>query len=511
MSIDLSLDRIRAVASALPRYTRPTVHVAGTNGKGSVTAIVASVLLQSNFSVGRFNSPHLVSIYDSILLNDQPISPELYTSIQSKIEECSGRLPVKLSNFELLTLIALQAFEEVKVDLVVLEVGMGGRLDATNIIPDEVVLVSALTAVDLDHQAFLGNTVEAIATEKAAIARAGRPFVLGPQTHTEVSGLVRRVVSESDSIFIPAIRVNSREWEPETDGPASHSISLDPSNFSHPAPQLIEAQLPCFDQPLKALFPLYGGHQLDNLSTALTAISSLISHQSPTAGAVDLAKSITVDSIRRGVQAVKWAGRLSFHHITAPRSNDPLIVLADGAHNPASSATLGAYITHILSLLPPTHNASTGDARVSGTSPSSTVSKVSLTYLLALSHSPPKTPLSTLFPLLSPPSGFDIDLGVAALRFSPPEGMPWIRHVPPSDIAEIARSLIPDTQRVEVKVFAADPTDPNNPNGPTEELVQALEWAASRNRKNQGAQSLVVLAGSLYLLADFYRLLGEGG
>src|SRR5882762_9813819 len=189
MSIDLTLDRIRTLASHMKTpYTRPTCHIAGTNGKGSVTAILSSILFSSlpPLSVGRFNSPHLVSIYDSITINNKPVASSVYANARGAIESVDRVNSVGASSFELLTLTALLVFEEAGVDIVVIEVGMGGRLDATNIILDECILVSALTAVDLDHQAFLGNTVEDIATEKAAIARSGKPFIIGKQKHQTV-------------------------------------------------------------------------------------------------------------------------------------------------------------------------------------------------------------------------------------------------------------------------------------------------------------------------------------
>ena len=181
MSIDLSLDRLRILISHMPPYTRPTCHIAGTNGKGSVSALVSSILQSSTppLKVGRYNSPHLASIYDCITIDNIPISLALYNAAHAEVTEKDLENGTRLSSFEILTLSALMVFEREKVDVAVVEVGMGGRLDATNIIPDRFILVSALTAVDLDHQFFLGDTVAKIAFEKAGIARKKRPFVLG--------------------------------------------------------------------------------------------------------------------------------------------------------------------------------------------------------------------------------------------------------------------------------------------------------------------------------------------
>ena len=183
MSIDLSLDRLRILISHLPPYTRPTCHIAGTNGKGSVSALLSTILqsLSSSLKVGRYNSPHLVSIYDCITIDNIPVSPASYNAAHAEVTEKDLEKGSKLSSFEILTLTALRVFEREKVDVAVVEVGMGGRLDATNIIPDNSILVSALTAVGLDHQFFLGDTVGKIAFEKAGIARKKTPFVLGFQ------------------------------------------------------------------------------------------------------------------------------------------------------------------------------------------------------------------------------------------------------------------------------------------------------------------------------------------
>ena len=170
LTIDLSLTLIRSLSAQLPPYTRPTIHIAGTNGKGSVSALLTSIL--GALRIGRFNSPHLIHIHGSISINDTPVSLGRYTTARHQVEDAD----TTYSSFELLTLTALRIFENAAVDIVILEVGMGGLLDATNVISSSTVLCSALTAVDLDHQAFLGT----MARHKAGIARPGRPSVLGP-------------------------------------------------------------------------------------------------------------------------------------------------------------------------------------------------------------------------------------------------------------------------------------------------------------------------------------------
>ena len=532
MSIDLSLDRLRIIINHLPPYTRPTCHIAGTNGKGSVSALVSTILQSSSLKIGRYNSPHLASIYDCITINNIPVSPALYEAVHLEVTEKDHEKGTKLSSFEILTLTALQIFEKELVDVAVVEVGMGGRLDATNIIPDETILVSALTAVDLDHQFFLGDTVGKIAFEKAGIARKGRPFVLGfqnPAHAEEVKGSVKKVVDEVGAVLVPAITVLKRDWDTTVDGPTLEPFSLLSSSqtFGSPPPHPIQFSLPCFPFPLQALLPLYGTHQLDNLGTALAVINAILTDPScqgkligdSTTTVGSLKDIITPESIARGIKDTKWPGRLSFHTVHLPplpnEAPPPsFLLLADGAHNPASAQTLGNYITHLLYQT----FASTKDSPVYKNVPKPININLNITYILSLSHSPPKTPLQTLSPLfpLSIPLATDKEFGdmaisttisVGLLRFTLPEGMPWIKCVPPTEVEAIVKELSPDAE-----IWVVPDVVENGPEGKGEGVLEkVLRWAARKRTENEkeGVEqtNLVVLAGSLYLVADLYRLL----
>ncbi|TFK66612.1 Mur ligase [Pluteus cervinus] len=514
MAIDLSLDRIRAVLAQLPQYTRPTIHITGTNGKGSVVALLSSILQASNITTGRFTSPHLVARYDSICINGSPISESLYDEVKAYVKTADDQIHAGLTNFELLTLIALQAFERNQVDVVVLEVGLGGRLDATNIVPDDAIWVSGLTAVDLDHQAFLGGSVEAIAREKAAIARPGRPFVLGPQlAHPDVAYVVHDVVKERGAHLLDHIRISK-----DIDGDPT-SFALSQERFSPPLGDTFLASLPCFpDTILKGRLPLCGEHQLQNLSVALTVISALFTHPPPTTmtSRCDVYKSrISPSTITKGIESVRWPGRLSFHSVPTPDAPDSqeLVVLADGAHNAASAATLSAYITHLLSHLHPPET----------TRPR----RLNLIYILGLSHSPPKTPLETLSPLFPPtlPNNghqLDVQISVAILPFIPPTDMPWIKIEPSVNIRTTINQLFTPDQVEKFGLQVRDFLQPNSTAAAQTEthitntelplngaLVEALKWASSASHRDQdeGGMCLVIVAGSLYLVADFYRYL----
>ncbi|KAI0084782.1 Mur ligase [Irpex rosettiformis] len=488
-AINLGLERIRALLGHLPPYTRPTCHIAGTNGKGSVTALLSSILTASSYRVGRFNSPHLVSILDSITIDDSPVLKYTYSDMRQRVETVDRDHNIGASSFELLTATALMIFEDAAVDIAVVEVGMGGRLDATNVISDEQILVSALTAVDLDHQLFLGDTVEKIAIEKAAIARKGRPFVLGFQPHPEVNQVVREVVAKVGGTVIEALVPTKRKRDPKLDGE-----------------EPLINRIPPFSVPIDLLLPLKGDHQLQNLGIALTIVSALLVQPDTS---LQLHKNITPETIANGVRNTHWPGRLSFHRISLPLPlahpvspqevintatvTSRFLVLADGAHNPASSTTLASFINNVLG------------GRIS--TPSAATNPITLSYVIALSHSPPKKPKDTLSPLFAVAASllsttqeshlYQIRVRVAFLRFTSPDGMPWVRPEPPSKLKGLVSPLLS-----EAEIWTAA----DSGSEPKEDLKEALNWV-TRDQHLKDSEGLIVVAGSLYLVADFYRLL----
>ena len=208
MSISLGLERVTKLLSNIP-YTRPTIHVGGTNGKGSVSTLIESTLRESGRRTGKFTSPHLVYVRDTIYIciDGNSLSTEGYDRISQHVYKLSDEYSIGASPFELLTATALCAFEEARVDVVVLEVGMGGRLDATNALRDDLILISVITAVDLDHQAFLGSTVREIALEKAGIIRHSRLVALGdqrPENARDVLSSVENVAVQKCATLIRA-------------------------------------------------------------------------------------------------------------------------------------------------------------------------------------------------------------------------------------------------------------------------------------------------------------------
>ncbi|KAF7795362.1 hypothetical protein EIP86_006519 [Pleurotus ostreatoroseus] len=514
--IDLSLKRITKLLSSVCTYTRPTCHIAGTNGKGSVSALLSSVLSAASYCVGRFNSPHLVSIYDCITIDSEPVSPSVYADVRRRVEAANAALELHSTNFELLACTALTVLEESRVDVAVVEVGMGGRLDATNALPDACVLVSALTAVDLDHTSFLGDTVALIAREKAGIARKGRPFVLGPQKYEDVERVARRVVEECGATFVKAIVPTSRAWDERIDGPYTPVTRFAPEDLQELPPQPVEAAVAPFPGFLRLLLPLQGEHQLANLGIALSMISSLLVHCS--SSPLRFSDKLTMHAIQSGIRQTHWPGRLSLHCVPIPRAlgagipqQEPpsgscerkVLVLADGAHNPSSSATLSSYLTALFAassrnmcahpFSPPAPFAT------STLPPPPRPRTVNLTFMLGLSRSPPKTPTQTLTPLLTlrPQCHTNVILRTRAalLRFTTPDGMPWIKSESPSELKRVVDSLLPEV----AEVWAAEDDEPAEG-----QIADALNWAVQRAdadaRKGvTDDEHLIILAGSLFV------------
>jgi len=299
----LGLDRIATVLDALgrPQDRLRIVHVAGTNGKGSTCAMIESGLRASGRRTGLFTSPHLAEPTERIQIDGRPISADRFTGAFEKVHAAVERsLDMHTTYFETVTAMALLVFAEEQVDSVVLEVGLGGRLDATNVVMPELCVI---TPIDYDHEQYLGRSLEAIAGEKAGILKAGVPAVFAPQ-RAEANRVLKARAGELGIDVVPALT-------PE-------DIDLDARSSRFHAGGLT---IQC---------PLAGEHQVQNAATAATALLRL---------------GIGRDSIERGIACARWPGRLE--HVRA----NPDIIL-DGAHNPAGARALAAYIDRFYSTRP---------------------------------------------------------------------------------------------------------------------------------------------------------------
>ncbi len=306
-SMDLSLDRIARLLSALgdPHRRYPAIHVAGTKGKGSTCAFIASILKAAGVRTGLYTSPHLFSICERIQVNGEPITQKDFASVFTRIRPV---VVPEMTYFDLLTAAAFFYFQEAGVDVVVVEVGLGGRLDSTNVLLPE---VTVITPVSLDHMEQLGNTVEAISLEKAGIIKEKVPVVLAPQP------------PEADAVFsaVAAARSAPLHRTEEEVLVSRLETGADGTRFSF--------RTPVGDYP-EVEVPLLGRHQAGNAITAVRAVE-LWSRQR---------RACETTVVCRGLREVVWPGRCQLVQGRPP-------ILLDGAHNAASFKVLRQTITEI--------------------------------------------------------------------------------------------------------------------------------------------------------------------
>src|SRR5215510_8480590 len=204
------LAHMRRLAEALdnPQRRFPSVLIAGTNGKGSTAATLASIVQAAGYRTGLYTSPHLVEINERMQINQEPVSDAEFAVIYERVSSAAqdlvarGELPWHPSFFEMLTAIMFEYFASTQVELAILEVGMGGRLDATNIVDP---CISVITDIDFDHQKFLGNTLPEIASEKAGILRPKETVVLLPQ-HPQVNEALGNEIMSRDARAVSAVK-----------------------------------------------------------------------------------------------------------------------------------------------------------------------------------------------------------------------------------------------------------------------------------------------------------------
>ncbi|MGB3729208.1 MAG: folylpolyglutamate synthase/dihydrofolate synthase family protein [Thermodesulfobacteriota bacterium] len=293
------LERIKSLLNVLgnPQDKVPGIIIAGTNGKGSVAAAIASILSAQGYKVGLYTSPHLISITERIKINDVQISESDLNSILVELKEAAEKAQIEPSYFEIITAAAFLYFAREKVDFNVLEVGLGGRWDATNVITP---LLSVITNITLEHTEYLGDTIAAISAEKACIIKPSIPIV------TAVEGEAFNVI-EQQSIenASPLLRYRSDFF-----------INSDSSDSFHYKGILRDFR------NLKS--NLKGSYQTKNLALAIAAIEILKKNRQI---------SISEQSIRDGLSTISWEGRFE-----VLRDNPPLIL--DSAHNPGAAKSL---------------------------------------------------------------------------------------------------------------------------------------------------------------------------
>jgi len=298
----LGLERIGLLLEALgdPQQAFRIVHVAGTNGKGSTCAMIESGLRAAGYRTGLFTSPHLVEPTERIQVAGRPVGAGHFAAAFDQVHECAetllrlGRIDLHPTYFESVTAMAMVVFRDRGVEIVALEVGLGGRLDATNVVTPDLCVV---TPVDFDHEAYLGKSLESIAAEKAGILKPGARAVFARQRAEAGAVLearaaaLRMAVTHSSEVAISGLRLHAR----------GSDFLWDTSSVS------------C---------PLAGEHQVENARTAIAALQDL---------------GIPPEAVRQGIAQTAWPGRLERVGL------NPEIIL-DGAHNPASARALADYL-----------------------------------------------------------------------------------------------------------------------------------------------------------------------
>jgi dihydrofolate synthase/folylpolyglutamate synthase len=302
--MDFKLER---VALALGRLGNPErryrcLHIAGTNGKGSVAAMLHAMLAAAGYRTGLYTSPHLVELTERIRVGGRDVSRDEVVALAAEVRAVATARGIDLTFFEFLTVMAFLHFARQHVAAAVVEVGLGGRLDATNVVDP---LVSVITTIGRDHTQWLGESITAIAAEKGGIIKPGRPLVLG-QIHVEAMAVLRHLAADRDA----PLSALGTEYRISGSG----SFVFDGLGWRIPDLRL----------------GLAGAYQRDNAATALAALAT-VRPQLP----------VDESAVRQGLADVRWPGRLEIV-ATAP------LTILDGAHNPDGAAVLAGELPALL-------------------------------------------------------------------------------------------------------------------------------------------------------------------
>jgi dihydrofolate synthase / folylpolyglutamate synthase len=313
-SVDLALDRMNDLVSLLgdPQRSAPVIHITGTNGKTSTARMTDALLRSRGLRTGRFTSPHLVSIRERIVVDGAPVSPEsfvaAYDEVIPYVKLVDERHPVAMSFFEVLTGMAFAIFADTPVDVMILEVGVGGRLDCTNVADG---VVAVITPISLDHTRLLGNTVEEIAAEKAGIIKPGAVAVLAQQPLSAAEVLLRYAVEVGATVAREGVEFGVLSREQAVGG---QQVTLRGLRGTYDDVYL----------------PLFGLHQAGNAACALAAVEAF-------AGVSDADSPLDAGLVREAFAKVTSPGRLEVIR------RSPTIII-DAAHNPAGMAATVAAI-----------------------------------------------------------------------------------------------------------------------------------------------------------------------
>jgi dihydrofolate synthase / folylpolyglutamate synthase len=338
------LDHMRVLAAALgnPQDTCPSILIAGTNGKGSTAATLSSILVAAGYRTALYTSPHLVRVNERIRICGAQIPDEDFARLYFQVDEAGRRLvesadlPHPPSFFEVLTALAFLYFAEQEVDIAILEVGLGGRLDATNIVDP---LLSIITDIALDHQDYLGDTITEITREKAGILRANGTLITLPQ-HPEANQAIGEAAATlnlraiSAASYIPHLPPRNQQESIPSEAATPNESPLRPNHYA----------ITIDNQPLEVESPLAGHHQQRNIALAIAAAVELRNRSSHKSSQLSNHNSYKIAnaSIEAGIRGTRWPGRLELLKLSSS-----VDLLLDVAHNPAGAWALRAVISQL--------------------------------------------------------------------------------------------------------------------------------------------------------------------
>ncbi|MCX6994065.1 MAG: bifunctional folylpolyglutamate synthase/dihydrofolate synthase [Kiritimatiellaeota bacterium] len=311
----LETERVLLERLGHPEQGLGIIHVAGTNGKGSVCSMLEAVLRRSGLKTGLYTSPHLIRFNERIRINGRCISDETLAALIPRVDEQARDTAARpggqeVTFFEFTTALAFECFKREHVDIVVLETGMGGRLDATNVITP---LVSVITGVSLEHTDYLGKDLSSIAAEKGGIIKPGRPVVIGPMAE-EALPVIQRLAQERQARLIQAQDIVAVKRKSQNLDGQQAGIESDNTSYGG---------LRC---------PLIGRHQLENMGIAVAALEVLRD---------ECGLSVTPRAVKEGLEMVRWPGRCQV------LSKEPVTIL-DGAHNPEGAHILSQVLHELV-------------------------------------------------------------------------------------------------------------------------------------------------------------------
>lgn len=314
-----NLDRMRTLVELMenPQKEYPIVHVAGTKGKGSTAAMITSMLMAADYRTGFYLSPHLQDFAERIQVNNEPIPHGAFNQLVDNIKPLVEKIG-KLTTFEITTGLAFEAFRKQHVDVAVVEVGLGGRLDSTNVVDP---VVSVITSLSMDHMNVLGDTLEKIAAEKAGIIKPGKPVVSAPQQANALAVLESVAVQCNSSLTVVGRDLDARLVKHALDGQwFDVRIPLPPTHEEGQKDTLSSSE---YIEGVDYFIPLLGKHQVDNAATAIATVLELRRQ----------GFDISDKAIQDGLAKVIWPCRFEIL-----QKKPPLVV--DSAHNRDSARKL---------------------------------------------------------------------------------------------------------------------------------------------------------------------------